>query len=67
MKLNTHLECFAIMKDLLTEKRKCQVLFCQRYFGEKCGVNKITTKKLIHCLLEKGNRFFLISPASCLD
>ena len=27
-----HLECFAMRKDLLTEKTKCQVLFCQRYW-----------------------------------
>ena len=30
MKLNTHLECSAIRNDLLTEKTKCQVLFCYR-------------------------------------
>ena len=35
--LLTHLEWFAIGKDLLTEKRKCQVLFCQTNIGEKCG------------------------------
>ena len=28
MMLNIHLECFAIRNDLLTEKTKCQVLFC---------------------------------------
>ena len=32
MKLNIHLECFAMGKDVLTEKTKCQVLFCQRYW-----------------------------------
>ena len=32
MKLNIHLECFAISNDLLTEKTKCQVLFFERYW-----------------------------------
>ena len=32
MKLNIHLECFAMSNDLLTEKTTCQVLFCQRYW-----------------------------------
>ena len=35
MKLNIHLECFAMTKDPLTEKTKCQVLFT-RGIGEKC-------------------------------
>ena len=35
MKLNIHLECFAMSKDLLTEKTKCQVLF-DRDIGKKC-------------------------------
>ena len=30
MKLNIYLNGFAMRKDLLTEKTKCQVLFCQR-------------------------------------
>ena len=34
MKLKIHLECFAMRKDLLTEKTKCQVLFCQ-WVGSK--------------------------------
>ena len=32
MKLNIHLESFAMMKDLSTEKGKCEVLFCMRYW-----------------------------------
>ena len=32
MKLDIHLECFAMRKVLLTEKRKCQVLLCRRYW-----------------------------------
>ena len=32
MKLNIHLECFAMMKDLSTEKGKSEVLFCMRYW-----------------------------------
>ena len=28
MKLNIHLECVAMRKDPLTEKTKCQILFC---------------------------------------
>ena len=36
MKLNVHLECFSMRKDLLTEKTKCQVLLCQKYWW-KCG------------------------------
>ena len=31
MKLNIHLECFAMRNDPLKEKTKCQVLFCKRY------------------------------------
>ena len=42
MKLNIHLECFAMRKDLLREKRKCQVLF---FFPEilmkNAGINKV--------------------------
>ena len=30
MLLNIHLECFTMRKDLLTEKTKCQVLFCHK-------------------------------------
>ena len=37
MKLNIHLECFAIRKDPLTEKTKCQVFFFARDIGDKCG------------------------------
>ena len=35
MKLNVHLECFAISNDLLREKAKCQFYFA-RDNGEKC-------------------------------
>ena len=37
MKLNVHLECFAMRKDLSTEKTKCQVFIFARDIGEKCG------------------------------
>ena len=32
MKLNIHLKCFAMMKDVSTEKGKCKVLFYMRYW-----------------------------------
>ena len=32
MKLNIHLECFGMMKDLATETGKCEVIFCMRYW-----------------------------------
>ena len=32
MKLNIHLEWFAMKNDLLIVKTKCQVLFCRRYW-----------------------------------
>ena len=67
MKLNIHLECFAIRKDLLTEKAKCQVLFFPEILGKNAGINKITPLKLIHYLLENALKdFFLISRTSCL-
>ena len=37
MKLNIHLNGFAIRKDLLTEKTKWQFSFCHGDIGEKCG------------------------------
>ena len=37
MKVNIHLECFAMRKYLLIEKRKCPVLFFFKDIGEKCG------------------------------
>ena len=63
MKLNIHLECFAMRKDLSTEKRKCQVLLCQ-----KCVDKQNHPVKLVHYLLENTLAdFFLISRTSCLD
>ena len=38
MKLNIHLECFAMRNDLLIEKTKCQLSFnFARDIGGKCG------------------------------
>ena len=45
MKLNILLECFAMKKDLVTEKRKCQVLpVCQRYWGKIRELTKSSRK-----------------------
>ena len=41
MKLNIHLECFAIRKDPLTEKTKCQVFFLPEILVTNAGINKI--------------------------
>ena len=41
MKLNIHLECFAMKKDLLTEKRKCEVLFSSEILVKNAGINKV--------------------------
>ena len=46
MKLNIHLECSALRKDLFTEKGKCQGLFCQRLIGEKCRNKQNHTVKI---------------------
>ena len=37
MKLNIHLEFFAMRKDSSTEKTKCQVFYIARDIGEKWG------------------------------
>ena len=52
MKLNVHLECFAMRKDLSTEKTKCQVFFLPEMLVKNAGINNITPLKLIHYLLE---------------
>ena len=68
MKLNKHSECFAIRKDPLTEKTKCQVFFLPEILVKNAGINNFTPLKLIHYLLENAlTDFFLISPTSCLD
>ena len=43
MKLNIHLECFAIRKDPLTEKTKCQVFILPEILVKNAGINKITS------------------------
>ena len=58
MKLNIHLECFAIRKDLLTEKAKCQVLFFPEILGKNAGINKITPLKLIIIYLKTLLKIF---------
>ena len=44
MKLYIHLECFAMMKDLSTEKGKYEVLFYMRYeiLVKNAGINNFT-------------------------
>ena len=37
MKLNTHLECFSMRKDLLTEKTESVKVYFARDIDEKCG------------------------------
>ena len=41
MKLNIHLECFAMRNDPLTEKTKCQVILPE-ILVKNVGINKIT-------------------------
>ena len=68
MKLNIHLECFAMNKGLLTEKIKVSSFILPEILVKNAGMNKITLKKLIQYLLENAlTDFFLISPTSCLD
>ena len=42
MKLNIHLECFAMRNDLLTEKTKCPSFILQEILVKNAGINKIT-------------------------
>ena len=42
MKLNIHLECFAMRKDLLTEKNKVSSLILSEILVKNAGINKIT-------------------------
>ena len=39
--LNIHLQCFAMRKDLLTEKRKRQVFILPEILVKRVGINKI--------------------------
>ena len=41
MKVNIHLECFTMRKDLLIEKRKCPVLLFAEILVKNAGINKI--------------------------
>ena len=43
MKLNIHLECFAMRKDLSIKNTKCQVLLIlPEILVKNAGINKIT-------------------------
>ena len=42
MKLNVHLECFAISNDLLTEKTKSVSFILPEILVKNAGINKIT-------------------------